>query len=173
MVKTMHEMSLFGKPNAQHARDCALGITTEHRIVDSLIRAWHSTLPNPPPGWRVAFLVYAPNLAPVAVATWGRPVARMEDQQNTLELTRLAHSPDAPYNLGSWALARMRKRIRESMPEIRRIISYQNADVHNGTIYKADNWHQVYEKFTEHTWANREKRKGTEAQHKIKWEREP
>jgi hypothetical protein len=166
-------MFLFGKSNAVKVSDCSIGTTTEHRIIDPLIRAWHSTLPNPPPGWRVAFLVYASNLAPVAVATWGRPIARMEDQECTLELTRLAHSLDAPYNLGSWALARMRKWIRENMPEIERVISYQNADKHLGTIYKADNWHKVYEKFTEHTWTNRVGRKGTEATHKIKWEREP
>lgn len=85
----------------------------------------------------------------------------------------MAHAPAAPRNMGSWMLARMRAWIRKSMPEIVRIISYQDADIHHGTIYKADNWTQAYEKHTKHTWTNRPGRKGTERQHKIKWEREP
>lgn len=85
----------------------------------------------------------------------------------------MAHSNNVPYNFGSWALARMRKWIRQNMPEIERIISYQDASVHDGTIYKADNWNMVYEKHSEHTWTNRPNRRGTERQHKIKWEREP
>jgi len=144
--------------------------TTSHAAVDPFIRSWHSTLPNPSPGFRVAFVVYAPNLAPVAVATWGRPVARMEDQEHTLELTRFAIGPDAPRNVGSWALARMRRWIRDNMPDVVRLISYQDADAHDGALYKADNWRQVYEKFTDHTWTNRPGRKGTERPHKIKWE---
>ena len=109
----------------------------------------------------------------MACAMWGRPSARLEDQETTLELTRLAHSPSIPRNFGSWALARMRKWIRENMPEIVRLISYQDADIHHGTIYKADNWKMVYEKHTVHTWTNRPGRLGNERQHKIKWEREP
>lgn len=138
------------------------------------VREWHSTLPSSPAGMRVGFLVYAPNLTPVAVAMWGRPTARNEDQEETLELTRLAHSPDAPYNLGSWSLARMRKWIRQNMPEIKRIISYQDADVHDGAIYKADNWQQAYDiQEMSSSWTNRARRKGTERSHRIKWEREP
>lgn len=166
-------MTLFGPPNAARATDCTVAVTTSHQSVDPFIRAWHSTLPSPLPGFRVAFVIYAPNLATVAVATWGRPLARMEDYEHTLELTRLAHGPDAPRNLGSWALARMREWIRGNMPEIDRLISYQDADAHDGALYKADNWRQAYEKFTTHTWTNRPGRLGTERKHKIKWEREP
>jgi len=133
---------------------------------------WHSILPESPAGMRVGFVFYA-GVAPVACAMWGRPSARMEDQEATLELTRLAHSPGIPRNFGSWALGQMRSWIRENMPEIVRIISYQDADLHYGTIYKADNWQQVYEKHTGHTWANRPGRLGNERQHKIKWERRP
>lgn len=122
---------------------------------------------------RVGFIVYVPNNAPIAAAMWGRPTARMEDQERCLELTRLAHCPNAPRNLGSWSLGKMRRWIRENKPEIERVISYQDASVHRGTIYKADNWNMVYEKHTEHTWLNRPGRKGTERQHKIKWERVP
>jgi len=165
-------ITLFGRPNAESPTKCVVARTRSYKLVEHLIRQWHSTLPNAPPGFRVAFVVYAPNLAPVAVAMWGRPVARMEDYEHTLELTRLAHGPGAPYNLGSWVLARMREWIRENMPEITRLISYQDADIHDGAIYKADNWRRVYEKHTEHTWTNRPGRKGTERKHKIKWEME-
>lgn len=166
-------MTLFGIPDAISVHDCIVARTKRHAFIDPFIRAWHSTLPNPPPGFRVAFVIYAPNYAPIGVATWGRPIARMEDQTTTLELTRLAHGPGCPRNLGSWALARMRRWIRLNMPEIVRLISYQDANVHDGALYKADNWTFVYEKHKDHTWTNRPGRLGTERQHKIKWQRKP
>jgi hypothetical protein len=64
----------------------------------------------------------------------------------------------------------MREYIRDHMPEIARLISYQDASAHHGTIYKADNWTKVYEKHGEHTWSNRDGRLGNERKHKIKWE---
>lgn len=143
----------------------------DRTLVDSLIRSWHSDLPNPPPGWRLAFLLITPNDIPIGVATWGRPIARMEDQETKLELTRLALSHYAPKNAATRFLALMRKAIKEEIPEIRCLISYHNADKHLGTIYKADNWVLVYEKFKEHTWTNRPGRLGTERRHKIKWRR--
>lgn len=163
-------VTLFGPPNAHSPRECRVERTTSYGLVSLLVRAWHSTLPTAPPGFRLAFVVYAPNLAPVAVAMWGRPTARNEDQTTTLELTRLAHAPGAPRNVGSWALACMRRYIRQNMPEIKRLISYQNADVHDGALYKADNWQLVSETFKDHTWHTRPGRKGTEVQHKVKWE---
>ena len=165
-------MSALWSANATHTSECTIAPTTDYRLVRQLVGEWHSTLPFAPPGWRVGFVVSANNI-PVAVAMWGRPVARMEDQEHTLELTRLAHSPEAPRNTGSWALARMRAWIRENMPEIERLISYQDADIHHGTIYKADNW-QCGDIISErHTWTNRTNRRGTERQHKVKWERQP
>lgn len=157
-------------PNANKATDCIVSRTRSYSTIKKLVRMWHSTLPIAPPGLRVGFIISAPNGHPVSAAMWGRPVARLEDQVHTLELTRLAHSPHAPRNLGSWSLAKMRKWIIENMPEINRLISYQDADIHHGTIYKADNWRKVYEKHGEHTWKNRPGRAGTERQHKIKWE---
>ena len=173
-MNTVNKLMFLWEPDAQRARDCTVTPTTSYGLLSQLIREWHSTLPISPPGMRVGFLICSPNQVPIGAAMWGRPVARLEDQGATLELTRLAHSLAAPYNLGSWALARMRKWIRENMPEIRRVISYQNADVHDGTIYKADNWEQVYEVWdSKSTWTNREGRVGTEVRHRIKWERIP
>ena len=164
--------SLFTPPADLSLADCRVARTRSYTLVSDLIARWHSTLPNAPAGFRVAFLGLS-GPVPIAVATWGRPVARLEDQETTLELTRLAHSPHVPRNFGSWALARMRHWIRCNMPEITRLISYQDADIHDGCIYKSDNWQHVYERFTEHTWTNRPGRLGTERQHKIKWERTP
>lgn len=166
-------LTLFGTPDALTVRDLTISQCRDRALVNELIADWHSRLPNPLPGFKVAFLVSAPNLAPVAVATWGRPIARMEDQETTLELTRQAHGPTAPRNTGTWMLGKMRRWIRENMPEIVRLISYQDADYHQGTIYKADNWKFVYDQCQSATWHTRPGRAGTEVAHKIKWERQP
>jgi hypothetical protein len=162
-------MLTLWQANASTTADCHIAPTTDLALVRQLVKEWHSTLPVAPPGWRVGFVVSA-NDIPVAVAMWGRPVARLEDAEHTLELTRLAHSPDAPLNTGSWALARMRAWIRQNMPDAKRLISYQDADAHYGTIYKADNWRKVYDMQTSHSWTNRSGRTGTERRHRIKWE---
>ena len=152
--------------------DIAMRRTRSYTAIARLNAMWHSVLPESPAGMRVGFVFYA-GAVPIACAMWGRPSARMEDQTTTMELTRLAHSPSVPRNFGSWALARMRAWIREHMPEIVRIISYQDASIHHGTIYRADNWRQVYDHETTHSWGNRPGRLSNERQHKIKWEREP
>lgn len=169
----MNNITLFGKPNIKSPKGCIVERTHSWKTCRDLISMWHSTLPNIPPGFKLAFIAYAPNYEPVACATWGRPVARLEDYQETLELTRLAHSPHVPKNFGSWILGQMRRYIRENMPEIKRLISYQDANIHQGTIYKANNWTQIYDKTTSHSWTNRSGRLGTERQHKIKWETIP
>lgn len=163
-----------GQCSPSTVHECAVARTRRHAVVDPLISQWHSTLPNPLPGYRVAFVIVEyPSFIPLGAATWGRPVARLEDQKCTLELTRLVHGPSAPPNMGTWALARMRRWISINMPEITRLISYQDADVHDGALYKADNWVKVYEKQTHHTWTNRPGRIGTERKNRIKWERKP
>lgn len=161
--------SLFATPSNLTLADCHVARTRSYTLVVDLIARWHSTLPNAPAGFRVAFLGLS-RLVPIAAATWGRPVARLEEQETTLELTRLAHSPYVPRNFGSWALARMRRWIRVNMPDVTRLISYQDADAHDGALYRADNWQQVYEQRTTHSWNNRSGRLGTERKHRIKWE---
>lgn len=164
-------MAFLWEPNASSLSDCTVVPVRSRRLVQQCVREWHRTHPYGPQGWRVAFAAYAPNGMPVAVATWGRPVARNEDQQTTLELTRFAISPYAPRNLGTWMLARMRRWIKTHMPGIRRLISYSDANEVTGALYKADNWQPVAETFSESPWAKRPGRKASERQHKIKWER--
>ena len=77
------------------------------------------------------------------VALWNNPSARM--LPNTwLELRRLAISPDAPHCAASFMLGKMAKWIKLNMPEVERLISYQDMDVHAGTIYKAAGWRVGY-----------------------------
>lgn len=161
------------QPDATSPRQCALAITHDRRLCHALIKAWHSSAPNPPAGERLAFLATAPNGAPVAVALWGRPTARAEDQAHTLQLTRLAHAPGAPRNLGSWILARMRAAIREHMPQISRLITYHDAGRHAGAIYAADNWQLVACVQKQHAWTNRPGRQASGVRSLVKWERTP
>lgn len=150
----------------------AVAKTTNRGLVNHFIVAHHSSNPLPVPGFRVAFLVYDKNTSRVAaVATFGRPIARKEDQKITLELTRLVHADGVPRNLGSWALAKMRKWIRVYMPEIRRLITYQNVDAHDGALYKADNWELVYHyPRTWGNWSSHGDRKSKIVKNRAKWE---
>jgi hypothetical protein len=75
-----------------------------------------------------------------AVAIWSNPVARLLPQQTWLELRRLAIGPDAPKNTATRMLGVMAKLIRKKRPEIERLISYQDMDVHTGAIYRAAGW---------------------------------
>ena len=149
--------------------------THRHADVDPLIRAWHSTHPYPRAMWMIAFLITDPDGQPVAVATWDHPTAPKEDQSHTLELTRYAIGPTAPRNLGTWGLGRMRHWIRAHLPHISRLISYHDADAHHGTIYRADNWLEVYHKRkpNEGPWSHRPGRRPSQRTHKVKWERTP
>lgn len=166
--------SIFAPPAAFPLETCLVAVSRSHAIVDPLIRAWHRTHPDPPVQFRIAFLVSAPSCAPLAVATFGRPIARYEDQYSTLELTRYAIGPDAPPNLGTWALARMRARIRIHMPDIVRLITYHDADEHTGSLYAADNWICVSETTAAPgSWLSRPNRRHAKVSHRVKWERQP
>jgi len=82
-----------------------------------------------------------------ASAIWSSPVAqnRFKHGKQMLELRRLAISPEAPRNTATRMLAFMRKHIEQMFPDIALLISYQDTEVHLGTIYKADNWESVHE----------------------------
>lgn len=82
-----------------------------------------------------------------ASAIWSSPVAqnRFTYGRQMLELRRMAISNNCPFNTATWMLAKMRKYIQVNMPDIALLISYQDTEVHAGTIYKADNWDAVSE----------------------------
>ena len=159
-----------------------LCVPTHARItVNVHINEWHSTH-RAPPGYRIAFLLerftgHWDDLAShevLGVSTWGRPVARAEDQVTTLEHTRMALSPAAPKNSASWFIAANRRWIRTHMPEIHRLISYVDESHHTGVTYRADNWQVVYRRRrSSHTWGNRSGRSGEKADLRTKFERVP
>ena len=78
--------------------------------------------------------------AVVGIGIWSSPVARMLSNKILLELRRLALSKHCPKNTATSVMARMTKKIKEKFPEIEKLISYQDTEVHLGTIYKAANW---------------------------------
>jgi hypothetical protein len=57
-----------------------------------------------------------------------------------IELKRMAISDDAPKNTATRMLGWMVKDIRKKFPQCPRLISYQDPQVHSGTIYKAAGW---------------------------------
>ena len=57
-----------------------------------------------------------------------------------LELRRMAISQEAPKNTASRMIKIMIKIIKKTFPDIWKLISYQDTEVHNGTIYKASGW---------------------------------
>lgn len=104
---------------------------------------WHSRLPVYDTGFclnsLVSFCATYRNVI-YAVAIWTNPVAANLPQHEWLELRRMAIAPDAPRYTASRMLSQMVKQIRRTFPKVTTLVSYQDMDVHSGTIYKASNW---------------------------------
>jgi hypothetical protein len=145
--------------------------TRSATTVKELVRLWHSSH-SAPAGFRIAFLLVDGGDT-IGVSTWGRPVARMEDQKTTLEHTRMALGPGCPANSASWFLAANRRVIREEMPEIVRLISYVDGSIHSGVSYRADNWREVARAVPTDSWGTREGRSGRPCALRVKFERRP
>ena len=108
-----------------------------------LIGKWHSRLPNTQKGpWQFAFAAHYDGII-YGVALWHNPSARTLPS-HWLELRRLAISPDAPHCSASWMLGAMIKWFRANHPHREKAISYQDMQVHTGTIYKAAGWIAAY-----------------------------
>ncbi len=122
-----------------------------------------------PCGCKFCLGVYA-DTELVGVMMWGHPIARMEDQKNTLELTRMFLF-DSPKNSESKALSLAEKWIKLNRTE-RRLIAYSDtAEGHTGTIYRAANWKLIKEVRAE-TWIRKGRdRKGMIGGKKLKFER--
>lgn len=126
----------------------ALDLTVERISVEmacDLNRTWHSRLPKIEVSNVIRnsdYVCYGAmhNGVAYAAAIWSSPVARLLNDRKTLELRRLAIAPDAPRNTASRMLAVMRRLVRQQMPHIDRLVSYQDTEVHTGGIYKASGW---------------------------------
>lgn len=113
------------------------------KTAKALNRLWHSRLPRigDPLSVFTAGVCYGAEFDGLyyAVAIWTHPVNRSLPQ-DWLELRRLAIAPDAPRNTASRLLGVMAKLLAKKRPEVPRFISYQDADVHTGSIYRAAGW---------------------------------
>jgi hypothetical protein len=108
------------------------------------VAAWHSRLPITQVGpWKIAFAGHYQHTC-FAVALWHNPSARTLPS-DWLELRRLAVAPDAPHCTASRMLGQMTRWIRRNMPSVPTLVSYQDCDVHTGTIYRAAGWYPAYE----------------------------
>lgn len=104
------------------------------------------------------------------VMMFGHPIARLEDQKHTLELTRM-FLYDSPKNSESRALSLAEKWIKAHKPQITRLIAYSDmSQGHTGTIYKAANWKMVGN-VRPHSWSSRPGRRGVIGGTKLKFER--
>ena len=143
-----------------------------------LNRLWHSRVPIISPSniyrctHRVCFGASYKNIW-YAVAIWSSPVARLLNGKNILELRRLAISPEAPKNTASRMISVMTKIIKKEIPEVWKLISYQDTEVHSGTIYKASGWVVAGKPWHQGTgWTNRLRNEMQTTAEKIRWEKQ-
>ena len=147
------------------------------RVACELNRKWHSRLPviEPSNVYRNKhhFCFCADHEGVIyAVAVWTSPVARMLNDGETIELRRFAISQDAPKNTGSRVLSVMCRLMRKSHPELSRAVSYQDVDVHNGTIYSAAGWvRAAVSKGRQWSCRSRARRDVQSSSDKIRWEK--
>ena len=104
--------------------------------------AWHSRLPafTQPKGAGCIGMGAEYDGIFYAVAIWSPPMARMLNHQGIYELRRLAICNDAPKHTASRMLKVMRLLIARRMPNLKKLISYQDTAVHSGAIYRAAGW---------------------------------
>ena len=105
-----------------------------------------------------------------AVGIWSSPVNQAFNMDKTLELRRFAICGESPKYTASRMMKVMVLLIRKYLPTIRRLISYQDTDVHTGTIYKASGWQPVG-KVKYRSWGVTRQRKPDQSDaDKIRWE---
>jgi hypothetical protein len=135
---------LTEKPSGspRKASDLTVEICPVYHARD-LVMLWHSRLPNVQKGpWMHAFRAHW-NGYTYGVALWHNPSARNLPQQ-WVELRRMAVAEDAPHCTASRMLGQMARWFRVNKPECDRLVSYQDAEVHTGTIYSAAGWTRAY-----------------------------
>lgn len=168
------QTSSYRLPNSPRELDVS---PTDVHLACDLNAVWHSRLPKI--DWSnvvrnsdyICFKAVCDDVI-YAVAIWSSPVAanRMKDAKSILELRRFAIAPDAPRNTATFVLAKMEKHIKAKLPHIALLISYQDQEVHLGTIYKAANWTQAGE-HKNWNWnvASRKRNRAQSQSAKTKW----
>jgi hypothetical protein len=153
-------------------------IETTINTACALNRYWHSRLPMITAatirmGQHVAYAIeFEGGLYGCAI--WSPPVARLLWNGNkVLELRRMALGPQCPKNTATRFLSVMIRDIKRRFPECEKLVSYQDTDVHQGTIYKASNWTPwIPEDRRCRSWnnANRERNESQSTGEKVRWE---
>lgn len=141
-----------------------------------LNQLWHSRLPEyrvgcrPIQHCRYCFGAIHKNTI-YAISIWSHPNNRFLDNKDTLELRRMAISPNAPKNTASFMISKMVKIINKN-EGYTRFISYQDTEVHRGIIYKASGWNSVSENSAmDYSFGGSRKRpKNQSLANKIRWE---
>jgi hypothetical protein len=120
---------------------------TRAQIACMLNELWHSRLPdihwsNVVRNKKYVCYVFKYKQAIVGTAIWSSPVAanRFKNGWNMLELRRMALSDVCPKNTATYTISQMIKQIKIKFPDLVKLVSYQDKEVHLGTIYKASNW---------------------------------
>ena len=106
-----------------------------------------------------------------AAAIWSSP-SSASLPSDWLELKRMAIAEDAPKNTASRMIGWIIREIREKYPLCPKLISYQDTEVHAGTIYKAAGWYAAHTSKGD-TWRGRKNRlRGKEqtTSPKVRWE---
>ncbi len=139
-IRVVHPLFQTGNGGSIPTSALQLNIVkTSGEISKRFNKLWHSRLPEFNSNGILYFAAVYQNVY-YAVAIWSNPVARLLPQDTWLELRRLAISPEAPKNTASRMIAIMTHLIKKSMPYITTLVSYQDTEVHSGTIYKASGW---------------------------------
>jgi len=148
-------------------------------LAKELNRKWHSRLPRMGTGFIKTqpfpcFAATDKGGRIYAVAIWSNPVARNLPQDNWLELRRLAASPEAPKNTCSRMLRVMAILLKKQRPWLVRLVSYQDVDVHSGSIYRAAGWERTTISQPGDEWdrPGRARPKAQSASSKQRWEKD-
>ncbi len=173
MGDTLFEFDIAPKVSSPKLFD--LSTVSAHSACNLNFR-WHSRVPLIDPSnvtRNTHYVCYVARYEGIAyaVAIWSSPIAgnRLKDGKKLLELRRLAINEDAPKNTATWMLSKMTKDIKKRFPNVIRLISYQDTEVHHGTIYKAANWTSVCRSEL-NDWNNRDRSAAQTTSPKIRWE---
>lgn len=142
--------------------------------VDRLIQRHHylDTVPTAPCIYRY-LITGGLEHGVIGAAMWGKPVARQEDQEDTLELLRFWTEDYTPKNAESYALSRMIRDIKAKGTHSRLIAYASTGQGHDGGIYKATNWTEIgrTRAYADGDgWENRDGRTSDDPAAKIKFE---
>lgn len=134
-------------------------------------------LRSTPCGARLRLWIQDQDRETIGAMMWGRPSARLLDQEAILEMTRMYFIDDTERFVESRALALARKWIRKRFPKVKLLISYSSTGYGGdrcGRVLAADNWCE-FGRTKGGSWKRkgREKRGDKDLSDKIRWVRSP